>query len=131
MAAWKVPMFSAREWRSAADDALGANGSCTCTKSKGAVSRTDSIVRDTSIGTDTLPPRRLSTLWPTASTRAQPSSAKIDSGSLAACLIAARDSRTSRRDSDGAITTTRWPRAHSSSDSRSTKRLTSWCSSQA
>ncbi len=26
---WKVPMFSAREWRSAADAALGANGSCT------------------------------------------------------------------------------------------------------
>ena len=37
VAAWKVPTFSAREWRSAADDALGANGSCTCTKSNGAV----------------------------------------------------------------------------------------------
>jgi hypothetical protein len=32
---WKLPTFSAREWRSAALAALGANGSCTCTKSSG------------------------------------------------------------------------------------------------
>ena len=56
VAAWKVPTFSAREWRSAADDALGANGSCTCTKSNGAASSSDSIVRETSIGSETLPP---------------------------------------------------------------------------
>ena len=35
---WKLPTFSAREWRSAAADALGANGSCTCTMSSGAAS---------------------------------------------------------------------------------------------
>ena len=33
---WNVPTFSAREWRSAALAALGANGSCTCTKSSSA-----------------------------------------------------------------------------------------------
>ena len=42
----------------------------------------------------------------------------------------ARPSRTSSRESEGATTTTRWPRAQSSSESRSTKRLTSWCCSQ-
>ena len=34
---WNVPTFSAREWRSAAEDALGANGSCTCTTSSDGV----------------------------------------------------------------------------------------------
>src|SRR5947209_5092622 len=38
VAEWKLPMFSARECRRAAEAALGANGSCTGTKSKGAVS---------------------------------------------------------------------------------------------
>ena len=43
--AWKEPTLSAREWRSATDAALGANGSCTCTKSSGASESTSSIVR--------------------------------------------------------------------------------------
>ena len=34
--AWNVPTLSAREWRSATDDVLGANGSWTWTKSSGA-----------------------------------------------------------------------------------------------
>ena len=55
---WKVPTFSARECRSAADAALGANGSCTCTKSSSARSSRSSSVRDTSSGSDTEPPRR-------------------------------------------------------------------------
>ena len=47
---WKEPTFSAREWRSAALDVLGANGSCTCTKSSSTVLSSSSIVRATSIG---------------------------------------------------------------------------------
>ena len=58
---------------------------------------------------------------------ARPSSA---SGSERSALTFARPSRTSSRESDGATTTTRCPREHSSSESRSTKRLTSWCCSQ-
>ena len=55
---WKLPTFSAREWRSAAADALGANGSCTCTRSSGATSSRRSIARLASSGSDTRPPRR-------------------------------------------------------------------------
>ena len=111
VAAWNVPTFSAREWRSAADDALGANGSWTCTKSNGAVSRTDSIVRETSIGTDTLPPRRLEHALADGQ-HARAAVVREDRLGVARAhrLIAARDSRTSWRDSEGAITTTRWPR---------------------
>ena len=47
---WNVPTFSARLWRSATDDALGANGSCTCTKSSSEVSSSSSIVREMSTG---------------------------------------------------------------------------------
>ena len=50
--AWKEPTFSAREWRSATDDVLGANGSCTWTKSSGAMPSTSSTVRPTSTGGD-------------------------------------------------------------------------------
>ena len=63
---WKVPTFSAREWRSAALAALGANGSCTCTKSSSARSMNSSIERDTSSGSATEPPRRNGRLWPDA-----------------------------------------------------------------
>ena len=61
---WKVPTLSAREWRSAADAALGANGSCTCTKSSSTLSSRSSSVRDTSSGSDTEPPRRKGSDWP-------------------------------------------------------------------
>ena len=127
---WKVPTFSAREWRSAAEDALGAKGSCTCTKSKSVCSSSSSSVRDTSIGSDTDPPRRNGRDWPTASTDVAPgSAAHTASGSVPSRSTVARPSRTSSRESDGATTTTRWPRAHSSSERRSTNRLTSWCCS--
>src|SRR5436190_2208100 len=43
-------MFNARECRRAADDALGANGSCTCTKSKSTASSSDSSVVGTAAG---------------------------------------------------------------------------------
>src|SRR5436190_6638259 len=54
----------------------------------------------------------------------------MQSGSSAQRLIVARDSRRSWRWSDGATTAARWPRQQSSSERRSTKRLTSWCCSQ-
>ena len=78
------------------------------------------------------PSRRAGTeaTGPTATTDAQPSSAQRASGSERSALTFARPSRTSSRESEGAITTTRWPREHSSSERRSTKRLTSWCCSQ-
>jgi hypothetical protein len=126
---WKVPTLSAREWRSAADDALGANGSWTCTKSRSASSSSSSSVLDTSSGSDTEPPRLKGRLWPTASRVAQPGWSKRASGSSFIALTIARPSRTSSRESDGAITATRWPRLQSSSESRSTKRFTSWCCS--
>ena len=55
--AWKEPTLSAREWRSATDDVLGANGSCTWTKSSGAKPSTSSTVRPTSTGGDGAWPR--------------------------------------------------------------------------
>ena len=55
LGAWKEPTLSAREWRSATDDALGANGSCTCTKSSGASASASSIVRPMSTGGDGSP----------------------------------------------------------------------------
>ena len=129
MAPWKLPTFSAREWRSAAEAALGANGSCTCTKSSSVCSSKSSSVRDTSSGSATEPPRRNGRLCPTATSEALPGSANTASGSVLWRSIRARPSRTSSRESEGATTTTLWPRAQSSSESRSTKRLTSWCSS--
>ena len=52
MGAWNEPTFSAREWRSAAARTLGANGSCTCTKSRATPSSSSSIVRATSTGSE-------------------------------------------------------------------------------
>ncbi len=82
--AWKVPTLSAREWRSATDPALGAHGSCTCTKSSGALLSASSIVRAMSTGGEGLMPLRLAlnSSSPTPSTRTSPSGAKIDSGLL-------------------------------------------------
>ena len=126
-----VPMFSAREWRSAADAALGANGSCTWRKSSSACSssvleRARHVERQRHRAAA---PERQPLAHRHAPTRS-PRSAKSASGSSWSASTFARPSRTSSRESDGATTTTRWPRAHSSSESRSTKRLTSWCCSQ-
>ena len=104
---WKVPTFSARECRSAAEDALGAKGSCTCTKSSSARSRSSSRVRDTSSGSDTEPPRRKGSDCPTATSDAQPDSAHSASGFVRSALTFLRPSRTSSRESEGAITATR------------------------
>ena len=50
MEEWNEPTFNAREWRRAAFDVLGANGSWTWTKSSSIVPSSSSIVRATSIG---------------------------------------------------------------------------------
>ena len=47
---WNVPTFSAREWRSAALDVDGANGSWTWQTSSGRIVSRSSIVRETSTG---------------------------------------------------------------------------------
>jgi hypothetical protein len=82
-------------------------------------------VRETSSGSETDPPRLKGSDWPTATTEAQPGSAQSASGSERIAFTVARPSRIRPRDSEGAITATRCPRAQSSSDTRSTKRLTS------
>ena len=126
--AWNVPTFSAREWRSATDAVLGANGSWTWTKSSGARLSTSSSVRATSSGGAGGVPRRdgaSGSSSPTPSTRTSPSGSK-----KSPARISRRDSRTSSGDRDGASTTIRCPRAASPSASERTKALTSCSSSQ-
>ena len=130
--AWKEPTLSARECRSATDDALGANGSCTCTKSSGATVSTSSIVRATSTGGAGRPPRRCSgSSSPTPSTRTPPSGSNSVSGFSRAARISLRESRTSARDREGASTSSRWPRAASSFASSPANAFTSCSSSHA
>ena len=128
--AWKEPTFSARLCRSATELALGANGSCTCTKSSGASVSTSSIVRAMSTGGDGAVPRRR---WsgsssPTPSTRTPPSGSNSASGRSRAARISFRDSRTSCGERDGASTSSRCPRSASSFASSPANALTS-CSS--
>ena len=124
---WNVPTFSAREWRSAADAALGANGSCTCTKSN-ARARADprSCATRRSAATPAAPRRREREAL---ADRQHLGAALVGEhrrpGRRRSALPRARPSRTSSRESDGATTTTRCPRVHSSSDTRSTYVLTS------
>ena len=130
--AWNEPTLSARECRRATEDALGANGSCTCTKSSGASVSTSSIVRATSTGGAGNPPRRWSGISsPTPSTRTPPSASNSRSGLSRADRISRRDSRTSCGDRDGASTSIRCPRPASAADSSPTKALTSCSSSHA
>ena len=68
---WNVPMFSAREWRSAAPGARGER-LVHVDEVELARSSRSSSVRDTSRGRDTEPPRRKGRLWPTPSTLAHP-----------------------------------------------------------
>ena len=94
--------------------------------SSGASISTRSIVFATSIGTETVPPRRAGagTLCPMARTVTAPG-VKSDSGSDAAARIARRESRTSEREPEGASTSMACPRAASAADSCSTYSLTS------
>ena len=124
--AWNVPMLSEREWRSATDDALGANGSWTWTNSIGATVSASSIVREMSSGGAGIAPRRApasGSSSPTPSTRTPPSGSNSSPA-----RIRRRDSRTRPGSSDGASTTTRWPTSACSAASARTNALTS-CSS--
>ena len=130
--AWKEPTFSAREWRSAALAVLGANGSCTCTKSSSTVPSSSSIVRATSIGSAACRPARpgsgTSSTSPTAITRGCPPS--VPSSRLCGCSRAARsarrDARTRSCEREGARISTRCPRRESSSATLRTYTLTSF-----
>ncbi len=102
--------MSAREWRSAALAALGANGSWMCARSSGATENSCSIVRATSIGSETARLREgeNGSTSPTPSSRGTPSPVPSSSraGSSAAARIALRESRTSPADCDGATIST-------------------------
>ena len=127
--AWKEPTLSEREWRSATEAALGANGSWTCTKSGGAVESASSIVREMSSGGAGIAPRRApasGSSSPTPSTRTSPSGAEQLAGADQPPRVAHERRRVRRRqhhDAGGR-------RAASSPESASTKALTSCSSSQ-
>ena len=124
--AWNVPTLSDRDWRSATEAVLGANGSWTWTKSSGARLSTSSSVRATSSGGAGAAPRRegeSGSSSPTPSTCTSPSGAKNSPA-----RISRRDSRTSSGERDGASTTIRCPRCASRRASDRTKSPTS-CSS--
>ncbi len=122
MGAWKVATLRPREWRSAAEDALGAHGSCTWTTSKPPRSKSSSTVRDTSTGSDGIARRGDSV--------GSSSPIAIRSAGSASARSARRDSRTRSGEWLGATTVTRWPRARNSADSAATWPLTSCSSSQ-
>ena len=80
-------------------------------------------------------PRGIGMPLPSASTGGPPSPparsrvqlpSKSAAGRSPAAAIARRDSRSARRESDGAATTTRWPRSASSAETRATNSLISW-----
>ena len=127
--AWNVPTLSAREWRSAADDALGANGSWTWHE----VERPDgraasSIVRATSTGGAGIAPRR------GAGERQQLADAEHAHAAVGVEQLAAADARATRararRSWDGASDDDRCPRRPARRASARTKALTSCSSSQ-
>ena len=102
---WNVPTFSARLWRSADDDALGANGSCTCTKSSSAVSSSSSIVRAMStgrLGTARRGPS-VGSSSPTASTVGAPPGSKISPRADAAARLAHELRAAARREDQDAV----------------------------
>jgi hypothetical protein len=103
---WKLPTFSAREWRSATLDALGANGSWTWTMSSASAVNASSIVRATSTGNDAARLRvgENGSTSPTPSTSGCPCARW--SSSCAGPRSARRLSRTSAFDSDGAMIST-------------------------
>ena len=129
--AWKLPTLSAREWRRAALDALGANGSCTLTMSSGSAVSASSIVRATSTGSEAVRRRAgaKGSTSPTPSTSGLPSASSSRSSGRE--RSARRLSLTSAVESDGAMMRMRWPRLASSSDTRATYSLTSLAASHA
>ncbi len=127
------PTLSAREWRSAAFAVLGANGSCTCTKSSG--DRAEQLLdgaRDVDRQRRGPPPRggqrRRAPRRP-RSPAGVPRSVPCSSarrGSAARARSARRDSRTRSCEREGARTSTRCPRRESSAATRATWALTSF-----
>ena len=131
MGAWKLPTFSAREWRSATLEALGANGSCTLTTSSASTLSASSIVRATSTGSEAAR-RRVGENGSTSPTpRTTGSPAASSSSSSGRLRIARRLSRTSESDWEGATISTRCPRSASCAETRATYWLTSLSTSQA
>ena len=108
--AWNVPTLSAREWRSATDDVLGANGSCTWTKSNGA--RLQHVVeraRDVERRRRRRPAPRRRERQQLAD--AEHAARRRRGRRTSPARISRRDSRTSSGERDGASTTIRCPRA--------------------
>ncbi len=107
---WNVPTFSAREWRRAALDVDGANGSCTWQTSSARIVRRFSIVRETSTGSAGARralPGRSGSASPTARTRGgAPGSGSSAAGSSRAALSAWRVSRTASLEREGATIST-------------------------
>ena len=111
--AWNVPTFSAREWRSAALDVDGANGSWTWQTSSGDdLVAESSIVRATSTGSDGA--RRVAAISGSASPTASTPRRRARLGQQRRRIGAqrlARGSRTASCPRAGATMSTRWPRA--------------------
>ena len=137
LGSWKLPTLSEREWRSATEAALGANGSCTWTMSSSTPPSSSSSGRLRSIGTGAARgagPRGIARLEPTASTGGPPSPPALSpfqepsnsaAGRSRAARITRRDSRTADREAAGAATTTLCPRSARPAETRATNSLTS------
>ena len=115
----------ARLCRRATELALGANGSCTCTKSSGASVSTSSIVRAMSTGGDGAPPRALQRQQlPDPQHPHAPVGIEQRLGvARAPTGSACRDSPTSEVERDGASTSIRCPRSASSRESAADERV--------
>ena len=103
---WKEPTLSEREWRSATEAALGANGSWTCTKSGGAVESASSIVREMSSGGAGIAPRRApasGSSSPTPTTRTSPSGPNSSPDADQPPRVAHERGRARRREHDHAM----------------------------
>ena len=121
---WKEPTFSAREWRRAAFEVLGANGSCTWTKSSS--TRAQQFL-DRARHVDRQrrgpPPRAAAHVEHLADgdhARGCPGRCPRagSAGRPRAARSSLREARTRSCERDGASTSTRWPRRESSSATR-------------
>ena len=127
--AWNVPTLSAREWRSATEEALGANGSCTWTKSSGArVSDLLDRARDVERRRGRRAAARRRQRQQLADAEHGDAAVGVEQRRRRGSAGATRARASGER--DGASTSTRCPRAASSADSARTNALTSCSSSQ-
>ena len=130
--AWKEPTLSARLCRRATLPALGAHGSCTCTKSSGATrrARPRSCARCRSAARARSPCGRRRTAARRRRARARRRRGRrATSGCSRAARISLRDSRTSCGLREGASSSTRWPRSASSRETSAANVPTSFASS--